>query len=64
MSWDGQSPPVGKIQKGKEVVPLKDENGKPILHFGPYMKQREEKLAKLRLEKGALWNPTEGKKFF
>lgn len=26
--WDGQSPPVGKIQRGKPVVQLKDENGK------------------------------------
>lgn len=26
--WDGQSPPVGKVQRGKPVVQLKDENGK------------------------------------
>jgi dihydropyrimidine dehydrogenase (NADP+) len=26
--WDGQSPPVAKVQKGKPVVHLTDDNGK------------------------------------
>lgn len=59
--WSGQSAPTGKIQKGKPVVPLVDEDGKPILHFGPYVKKREETLAKMRLEKGPLWDPLTGK---
>lgn len=29
--WDGQSPPVIKNQRGKPVVPLKDENGEVSL---------------------------------
>jgi dihydropyrimidine dehydrogenase (NADP+) len=28
LSWDGQSPPTQKLQKGKFVVPLKDDDGK------------------------------------
>jgi hypothetical protein len=33
----------------------------PLAHFGDYMKQRKEKLWKMRQEKGALWDPTAGK---
>lgn len=32
--WDGQSPPVFKNQKGKPVIPLKDDDGKVF-----YLKQ-------------------------
>lgn len=28
LQWDGQSPPKQKLQKGKFVVPLKDDDGK------------------------------------
>lgn len=57
LPWDGQSPPVQKLQKGKAVAPILDDDGKPLLHFGEYKKKREEKLAQLRLEKGPLWDP-------
>lgn len=57
LPWDGQSPPTVKLQKGKPVVPLKDDNGEPILHFGPWKKTRDEKLTQMRLEKGPLWDP-------
>lgn len=57
LAWDGQSPPLQKLQKGKPVAPLKDDDGKPLLHFGEYKKKREEKLAQMRLEKGPLWDP-------
>lgn len=53
--WDGQSPPIFKNQKGKPVAPLKDDEGKPLLHFGVQKKQREEKLAKQLKENGAMW---------
>lgn len=59
LTWDGQSPPTQKLQKGKQVVPLLDDNGKPLLHFGEYKKKREQKLLQMHLEKGALWNPHE-----
>ncbi|XP_026468249.1 dihydropyrimidine dehydrogenase [NADP(+)]-like isoform X2 [Ctenocephalides felis] len=55
--WDGQSPPRTKVQRGKPIAPLCDENGKPILHFGPYAKKREEILAKQRLENGVCTPP-------
>ncbi|XP_058819124.1 dihydropyrimidine dehydrogenase [NADP(+)] [Topomyia yanbarensis] len=58
LAWDGQSPPTQKLQKGKPVAELRDDDGKPLLHFGEYRKKREEKLAKMRSENGALWDPT------
>uniref|UniRef100_A0A182Y4Z6 Dihydropyrimidine dehydrogenase [NADP(+)] n=1 Tax=Anopheles stephensi TaxID=30069 RepID=A0A182Y4Z6_ANOST len=58
LPWDGQSPPTAKLQKGKPVAPLRTDDGKPLLHFGEYKKQREEKLAQLRLQHGPLWDPS------
>lgn len=55
--WNGQSPPVVKNQKGKPVLSLKDADNNSLPHFGPYGKQREEQMHKLRVEKGALWDP-------
>ncbi|XP_058443481.1 dihydropyrimidine dehydrogenase [NADP(+)] [Malaya genurostris] len=57
LSWNGQSPPTQKLQKGKPVAPLLDDNGKPLLHFGEYRKRRDENLAKMRIENGPLWDP-------
>lgn len=56
-AWDGQSPPVFKNQKGKAVLPLKDAQNQSLPHFGPYGQQREEIMHKMRLQKGALWDP-------
>lgn len=28
LPWDGQSPPTKKLQKGKPVAPLRDDDGK------------------------------------
>lgn len=52
--WSGQSPPTFKHQKGKPVQTLYDENGKVLAHFGPYNKQREEKLHDIRLNSDLL----------
>jgi dihydropyrimidine dehydrogenase (NADP+) len=60
VQWDGQSPPTQKLQKGKAVVPLKNDDGTPLVHFGEYMKKREEKIVKLNLEKGPLYDPLDG----
>lgn len=38
--WDGQSPPTLKSQRGKPVRPLRDAQGKPLAHFGPYQLER------------------------
>ncbi|XP_053692014.1 dihydropyrimidine dehydrogenase [NADP(+)] [Sabethes cyaneus] len=57
LPWDGQSPPAMKLQKGKPVAPLLDDDGKPLLNFGEYKKKREEKLAQLRLQNGPMWDP-------
>uniref|UniRef100_A0A6M2E2Y3 dihydropyrimidine dehydrogenase (NADP(+)) n=1 Tax=Xenopsylla cheopis TaxID=163159 RepID=A0A6M2E2Y3_XENCH len=57
--WDGQSPPRTKVQRGKPIAPLTDENGKPILHFGPYAKKREEILAQQRLKNGVSTTPAQ-----
>lgn len=57
LAWDGQSPPKAKIQKGKPIVPLTDEDGKPILHFGEWKKKRDAKLTEMRAEKGPMWDP-------
>lgn len=38
--WDGQSPPTLKAQRGKPVQPLRDAQGKPLAHFGPYQLER------------------------
>lgn len=54
--WDGQSPPIGKIQKGKPVVQLKDENGQPILHFGKFKEKRDEVTSKMLTTNGPMWN--------
>uniref|UniRef100_T1PFN8 Dihydropyrimidine dehydrogenase [NADP(+)] n=1 Tax=Musca domestica TaxID=7370 RepID=T1PFN8_MUSDO len=53
--WDGQSPPTPKHQKGKPVMHLTGEGNKTLGFFGPYLKEREEKMAKLREEKGPIW---------
>lgn len=56
-SWNGQSPPVFKNQKGKAVLSLKDAENKSLPHFGAYGQEREEIMQKMRVEKGALWDP-------
>lgn len=61
LSWDGQSPPALKLQKGKAVVHLTDDDGKTLVHFGDYAKKREEKIVKLHEEKGSLYDPSDGK---
>ncbi|XP_044255499.1 dihydropyrimidine dehydrogenase [NADP(+)] isoform X2 [Tribolium madens] len=48
--WDGQSPPTFKHQKGKPVISIRNEDSKALPHFGPYLKQREEKLKNLKRE--------------
>lgn len=52
--WDGQSPPTRKVQKGKPVQTILDESGKVLPHFGPYKKQREEKLTEQRSKSGSV----------
>ncbi|XP_066997370.2 dihydropyrimidine dehydrogenase [NADP(+)] [Anabrus simplex] len=47
-SWDGQSPPTTKLQKGKPVTSLMEDNGQSLPFFGPYQKIREEKIAELK----------------
>ncbi|XP_055886857.1 dihydropyrimidine dehydrogenase [NADP(+)]-like [Biomphalaria glabrata] len=47
-SWDGQSPPTIKHQKGKPVLKVADLVGKPLPSFGPYQKQREAIIAGLK----------------
>lgn len=59
--WDGQSPPTLKLQKGKAVIPLKDDDGKTLVNFGEYLKKKEEKFVKLVEEKGSLYDPYEGR---
>eukprot|EP00731_Ephydatia_muelleri_P018077 Em0011g117a len=45
-TWDGQSPPTPKHQKGKIISPkIKDVVGKSLPEFGPYLKEKEEKVA-------------------
>jgi len=44
-SWDGQSPPIARTQKGKPVVALKDLIGRDLPSFGPYAKERAEIVA-------------------
>uniref|UniRef100_A0A0B7B8B4 Dihydropyrimidine dehydrogenase [NADP(+)] n=1 Tax=Arion vulgaris TaxID=1028688 RepID=A0A0B7B8B4_9EUPU len=46
-NWDGQSPPVSKHQKGKQVLNL-NLIGQSLPSFGPYMKQRETIIASLK----------------
>lgn len=60
-TWDGQSPPQLKLQIGKAVIPLKDDDGKPLVNFGEYKKKKEEKFAQLVQEKGPLYDPYNGK---
>jgi dihydropyrimidine dehydrogenase (NADP+) len=60
--WDGQSPQTMKLQKGKAVLPLKDDDGKPLVNFGEYLKKKEEKYEKLVEEKGSLYDPMDGEK--
>lgn len=47
-NWSGQSPPPFKHQKGKPVQTLYGDNGEVLAHFGPYGKQREEKMHEMR----------------
>lgn len=45
-SWDGQCPPTAKHQKGKVVTPkLKEVIGKSLPEFGPYWKEKTQKIA-------------------
>lgn len=60
LHWDGQSPPSQKLQKGKAVVHLTDDDGKTLVHFGEYAKKRDEKIVKLHQEKGSLYDPADG----
>lgn len=60
LHWDGQSPPTQKLQKGKAVVRLTDDDGNTLMHFGHYAKKREEKIVKLHEEKGSLYDPADG----
>lgn len=60
--WDGQSPPVQKLQKGKAVVHLTDDDGKTLVNFGEYAKKRDEKTVKIHDEMGPLYDPLDGKK--
>uniref|UniRef100_A0A034VUS9 Dihydropyrimidine dehydrogenase [NADP(+)] n=1 Tax=Bactrocera dorsalis TaxID=27457 RepID=A0A034VUS9_BACDO len=54
--WDGQSPPTPKHQKGKPVMHLTGDDNKTLGFFGPYKKEREEKLYEQRVKNGPLWN--------
>lgn len=60
LQWDGQSPPTTKLQKGKAVVHLTDDDGKTLVHFGEYAKKRDEKIVMLHREKGSLYDPADG----
>lgn len=53
--WDGQSPPIFKNQKGKPVVPLKDEDGNSLVNFGVHKVTKDESVSKLFKENGPLW---------
>lgn len=58
LPWIGQSPPLfSKLQKGKPVATIKDDDGNTLVHFGQYWKKRQEKIKELRLENGPLWDP-------
>lgn len=46
--WTGQSPPTTVHQKGKPIIPVKDDNGKALSHFGPYKEKREKIIAELK----------------
>lgn len=46
--WDGQSPPSMKHQAGKPSYPIYGDGNKKLPHFGPYRKEREEKMHQLR----------------
>ncbi|CAG9861979.1 unnamed protein product [Phyllotreta striolata] len=48
--WLGQSPPTYKHQKGKTIVPIYDETGKKLPHFGEYRNKRDEILSELYKE--------------
>jgi len=44
--WDGQCPPTAKHQRGKIITPkLKEVIGKALPEFGPYLKEKEERIA-------------------
>lgn len=62
LTWDGQSPPTQKLQKGKAVVHLTDDDGNTLVHFGEYARKRDEKIVKLHEEKGSLYDPYNGKR--
>ena len=48
--WDGQSPPTARTYNGKPVVNLQDVigSGKALPNFGPYAKEKREKIAELK----------------
>ena len=48
-SWDGQCPPTAKHQKGKIITPkLKQVIGKALPEFGPFLKEKEERIAEYK----------------
>ncbi|XP_049806556.1 dihydropyrimidine dehydrogenase [NADP(+)] [Schistocerca nitens] len=47
-SWDGQSPPTEKHQKGKPVVSLQNILGKNLPQFGEHLQRREEIIAEMK----------------
>uniref|UniRef100_H2YN47 Dihydropyrimidine dehydrogenase [NADP(+)] n=1 Tax=Ciona savignyi TaxID=51511 RepID=H2YN47_CIOSA len=49
-AWDGQSQPTPSHQLGKSVVKLRDIIGKDLPNFGPYRKERDEIVAKIKSE--------------
>ncbi|XP_064387125.1 dihydropyrimidine dehydrogenase [NADP(+)]-like [Halichondria panicea] len=48
-SWDGQCPPTAKHQKGKIITPkLKQVIGKALPEFGPYLAEKERRIAEYK----------------
>lgn len=43
--WDGQSPPTFRHQKGKPIQPIEGVTDQHLPHFGPFLKERESKIA-------------------
>lgn len=54
-NWDGQSPPIFKNQKGKPVIELQDDEGKPLVNFGVQKQKKDEEITKLYKENGPFW---------
>ncbi|XP_043116753.1 dihydropyrimidine dehydrogenase [NADP(+)] [Puntigrus tetrazona] len=46
--WDGQSPPTIRHQKGKPVPRVEELVGKSLPSFGPYLKTKNEALARYK----------------